>query len=155
MSNNKSPISWGDKARELTVDDVCRGQARLGNKQDIRGWMIEFFGELTRAEVAFQRHFAAKAGIRLAHDIELWSDDAPVAEQVRFFNETLKDLKVLKPKGRLKNYGFFKQFKNGKVAKTPKEIIEAQSKKKALDKLLTKGYNESEISEFLCQEIRR
>jgi len=154
MSKTKTPITWGDKARELRSSDVCRGQARLGNKQDIRGWMTEFFGENTRAEVAFSRHFATKAGIRLAHDIELWSDDAPVVQQVKFFNETLKDLKVLTPKGRSKRYGFFKQFKNGKVAKNPKEIIEAQSEKKALDKLRSRGYNtESELSQFLCQRL--
>lgn len=152
MSKSKTPIQWGNKARELSSKDICRGQARLGNKQDVRGWMIEFFGELTRAESTFNRHFSEKAGIP-SHGIELWSDDAPISQQVDFFNKTLKELKVLGSGSRINKYGFYKKFNNGKVAKKPKEIIDANSKRKALDILRSKGYNESEISRFVCQKF--
>jgi hypothetical protein len=92
----KQEITWGDKARPLSFRDICRGQARLGKKQDVRGWMIEFFGENTRAEIAFSRHFAEKAQIN-ANQIESWSDTSTIKQQVQFFNETLIDLKIIKP----------------------------------------------------------
>jgi len=93
------PIEWGTKARYLSVGDICRGKATWGKKRDIQGWMIEFFGESTRPRVAFEQYFCEKLGI-LAHMLVIWSDDATMGEQVKLFNETLDDLKVLPRKRR-------------------------------------------------------
>lgn len=101
MSKTKKPIEWGDKARPLKRTDICRGVAEKGVKRDLRGWIIEFFGEHTRAGIAFERHVAEKIGI-LSHGLELWSDDATIREQTRLFNETLEELKVLGRKRRSK-----------------------------------------------------
>jgi hypothetical protein len=87
------PIQWGKDARPIKFADICRGDAQVGKKRDLHGWIIEFFGENTRAAIAFERHFAEKINIP-AHFLELWSDDATIKEQVKLFNETLEELKV-------------------------------------------------------------
>ena len=101
MSPSKKPIAWGNRARLLRPIDICRGTTTKGKKQDLRGWIIEFFGENTQPGVAFERHLAKKIGI-LSHGLEIWSDTAIIKEQVRLFNETLEELKVLGRKRRSK-----------------------------------------------------
>ena len=120
-------IQWGDKFRPLKKADICRGFAKKGNKQDLRGWIIEFFGENTRAAIAIERHISEKKNIP-THFLELWSNDATIEEQVESFNDAIK---VLIPKRRFKKYGFYKRFKNGNLAKKPKEIVEAKNKTEA------------------------
>lgn len=99
MRKTKRPIEYGDKARLLKRSDICRGMAEKGAKRDLRGWIIEFFGENTRAGTAVERNIADKIGI-FAHGLELWSDDATITEQVRLFNEAMEELKVLGRKRR-------------------------------------------------------
>jgi len=94
MNKIKRPIKWGDKARKLVSKDITRGKAKWGDKRDLCGWIIEFFGEHTRPAVAVERHISEKLGI-LSHNLVLWADNATIKEQVELFNKTLKELKVL------------------------------------------------------------
>lgn len=83
----QTEIDFGNKYRELTSKDI----KRTSGTKDLRGWIISFFGENTRAAILFERVLANKIGIP-AHFIELWSLDAPIKEQVRLFNDTLSDI---------------------------------------------------------------
>lgn len=92
---SKKPIDWGNKARKLRSTDICRGKASFGSKRDFRGWIIEFWGEHSRASIAFERHVAEKIGI-LSHGLDIWADSATIKLQVKLFNDTLTELGVFK-----------------------------------------------------------
>lgn len=91
-------IDWGKKARKLTRKDICRGKAQHGKQRDLRGWIIEFFGENTRAAIKFERE-AAEQMEGFTGCIEIWSDTAPVEKQVRLFNSTWKRVYATVQKG--------------------------------------------------------
>ncbi len=130
----KLPIKWDKKARLLKESDICQGTGRLKEKRDLRGWIIYFFGEHTRPAVAFEQHFSIKVGIR-SHQLEIWSENVTIKEQVKLFNEVLKELKVLKKtRARNKTYVFHKIFKDGKIAKGVTAEIRAATQQKAWEK---------------------
>lgn len=133
--------------RMLKQSDICRGTDKVGKKKDLRGWTIEFFGELSKLEIEVLRHMADKLKLKDSTFIQPWSDTAPIRKQVTVFNETIEELDLF---NRNKKFKVYKYKKNGSMVKNPTLVVKADDVEEA-DKIFQKSF--PDVDEYEIYEV--